>query len=57
MVSLARMADLPISQKPVQPSRQVTQIPDTGDGVTLFLVSVAALALGLLNVMLSIPFK
>jgi hypothetical protein len=55
MVSLARIADLPISQKPMQPSRQVTQMPDTGDGDTLFRVSVAALAFGLLNVIFCPP--
>jgi hypothetical protein len=37
------MADLPISQGPSHPSIQMSQMSDTGAGVTLVLVSVAGL--------------
>jgi len=43
------MADLPTSQYPGQPSTQVTHNPEIGDGATLVVVTVAALAFGLLK--------
>ncbi len=49
------MAERPISQGPGQLSRQVTQMPEPGDGFTRFLVKVAGLRLGLLRLMVFSP--
>ena len=48
-------ADLPISQGPSHPSKQVTHKPEIGAGSTRVVVIVAALRFGLLNDMIS-PF-
>ena len=51
-------ADFSTSQSPGQPSRQVTHNPEKEAGLTLFLVSVAGLAFGLLKDIFShsLPF-
>ncbi|NWF76692.1 MAG: hypothetical protein HXY53_09040, partial [Nitrospirae bacterium] len=46
-------ADLPTSQYPGHPSTQLTHKPENGDGETLVVVTVAALALGLLRLIIN----
>jgi hypothetical protein len=51
------MAERPISQGPGQLSRQVTQIPEPGEGFTRFRVKVAGLRLGLLRDIIRTPLE